>query len=426
MKTRMFKILLFFGSIIISVSFSEKEKTCVLKGEVIGRDSDAILLFKRSQFPKYKAEIPIKDSTFEYSINFIYPETYELVFKEEFKSGSMKTYLFFTEDGEVHFTLHPREDDSKNVITGGILNAAIKNYQLTLREMFWDEIMLYSDSLTTLYEAGTAMSEAWNILQEKLGKTTGQAARKKILDEQNFLRNTGKAYSPQARRYNAIQDSIMKELKLWEFKYIEENTSLLSYHLFMKDIKRTAKSCCWEPVDASLVRISQQSLNRFSSKFKGHPYKDVISNTLEGLSNIHEGGRFIDFNLPSVYGDNVSLAKTIKSNRFVLLDFWSTWCSPCIKTSKELMPIYEKYKESGFAVLGIAQGNGEYESLLSFIEKENYPWLNLIDRDSKAGIWDKYNILSQGGALFLINSSGKIVAVNPSVDEIQKQLAEFL
>ncbi len=88
--------------------------------------------------------------------------------------------LFFAEDDEVHITLYPREDHSKNLIVGGKLNEGLKNYQLILLEKFLDELESYSDSLMILFAEGKEMSEEWNVLQEKLMKTSDQDVRKKI------------------------------------------------------------------------------------------------------------------------------------------------------------------------------------------------------------------------------------------------------
>ncbi len=142
--------------------------------------------------------------------------------------------------------------------------------------------------------------------------------------------------------------------------------------------------------------------------------------------NIHDGGRFVDFNGRDINGQYHSFSKIIKSNKIILLDFWSTWCAPCIETSRNLITVYNEYKRKGFEIVGITQCDSKLNNIEGFIRKEQYPWDNLIDYDGKEGIWDKYNLSNQGGGLFLVNASGKIIAVNPSVDNIKKKLIEEL
>ncbi len=398
----------------------------MLKGEVINRTDDTLLLFKGSMFPIIEAKIPIVYNKFQYSFEFSEPEAYELIFQNEFESGSMNITNFFAEKGEIHFRLNDRGKNDDDNITGHDFNNALNEYELELKRLFWNEIMYYSDILESMSKKDELYSEDWKNLQKRIRTTSDKDSLKLLYNEKNYLKNTKKMFTPQARKYVEIQDSIANAKKLWEFNYVENNTSILSYYMFMRNIKETAKSCCWQPVDNDLIKEAQNYLTRFTSKFPNHPYNQIIKNTLDGLQNIHEGGKFIDFALPNRKGEYIELSKVIKNNKLILLDFWSTWCGPCIKTSREMVPIYHEFKDKGFEVLGITQNYREMEKLLQFMQKENYPWTNVIDVDNKEGIWEKYNLSHSGGATFLIDSSGKIVAVNLTANQIKEKLIEYL
>ncbi len=411
---------------IFLVSCGSKEKQCTISGKITGEKKDTLLLFKASKFPYVEAEIPIIDSGFTHTISFLQPEAYELVFKDEFQRGSMRIITFFSEEGNINFVLKPGGKSNDNKVTGYLLNDELNKYNDLLRTMFWDEVMKYSDTLSIMFKNETALSNEANELFKKLRNTKNDSIRKQLFNEQRYLENTGKDLSPKARSYRQIQDSILNKKKLWEFDYIEKNTTLLSYYNFMENLRTTAKSCCWQPVDIELTNKAQINLDRFAKAFPVHPYNEIVQNTINGLLTIHDGGRFIDFSLPDINGQNISLAKVIKGNKLTLLDFWSTWCGPCLRTSKELIPIYEEYKNKGFEILGIAQIYGKPDSLVKFIQKQKYPWTNVIDRESKNGLWDKYNLSQQAGGVFLINSSGQIIAVNLTADKVKEKLDELL
>ena len=86
----------------------------------------------------------------------------------------------------------------------------------------------------------------------------------------------------------------------------------------------------------------------------------------------------------------------------------------------------KKYKDKGFVILGVAN---EYKNTNAFkkaMEKDKYPWLNLIELENANRIWDKYNISNSGGSTFLVNSKGVVVAVNPSAQELDKLLEGLL
>ena len=58
------------------------------------------------------------------------------------------------------------------------------------------------------------------------------------------------------------------------------------------------------------------------------------------------------------------------------------------------------------------------------IEKDGYPWLNLVDLNKEKQIWYKYGIGRQGGAIFMVNSEGTIIAINPEPEEVISLLEE--
>lgn len=408
------------------VSCTTKEKTCTLKGK-IDNAQDTLLLFKVSKFPIAEAEIPISDSTFFFQFTFSHPEAFELILKEQFKRGSMNINTFFSEDGVINFDLLLKGNVRTNKIEGVELNQELDEYNKNLRKLFWDEIIKYNDSINHYRtESGTYLSEAAIALQSKLRNATSDSIKKQLYNEQRYLKNNGLLYVPEVNRFKEFQDSLLLEKKRWEFNYINENTTILSYYKFLMNIKETAKSCCWQPVDIELTNKAQEYLTRFSKQFQGHPYNTIIQNKIDGLLSVHEGGRFIDFKSKDVTGNEISLSKIIKNNKITVLDFWSIWCAPCLKTSEQLKSIYKEYNSKGFEIIGITQNYGVDVDLESFIDEKNYPWQTIIDEENGIGLWDKYNIANKAGGVFMINASGRIIGVNLTAGMVEELIKENL
>jgi hypothetical protein len=107
------------------------------------------------------------------------------------------------------------------------------------------------------------------------------------------------------------------------------------------------------------------------------------------------------------------------------LTFWAPQFDFTVKSNGKLIPIYNQYKKKGFGIVGITHVYGEPDEVIKVIEKENYPWVNLIDKDNAAGVWEKYNLSYQAGGTLLIDGSGKIVFVNPSINKVKEKLAEL-
>ena len=161
----------------------------------------------------------------------------------------------------------------------------------------------------------------------------------------------------------------------------------------------------------------------YKEKYTDHPYQKEIKDMLGSLE-VKEGASFVDFIAPDLDGYQHRLSDLIKG-KYVLLDLWASWCGPCRSYSKDMIPVYEKYKNRGFTVVGIAREVNNTEAMRRAVEKDGYPWINLVDLNDRVGVWTKYGVLSAGRRL-LIDSTGKILALDPRSEEVEKLLEEHL
>lgn len=94
------------------------------------------------------------------------------------------------------------------------------------------------------------------------------------------------------------------------------------------------------------------------------------------------GDEYIDFTILHLQGKLHTLSDQIKG-KIAFIDFWSIWCGPCRSATVEMIPVYEKYKSQGFVVVAVVQEDKNMESLRRTVDKNNFPWITLIDPDSK-------------------------------------------
>ena len=80
-----------------------------------------------------------------------------------------------------------------------------------------------------------------------------------------------------------------------------------------------------------------------------------------------------DFSLETLQGQTVRLSSL--KGKVVLLDFWATWCPPCVQEVPHFKELYGRYRESGFEILGISMDGGEEAQVRSFIRENDvrYP-----------------------------------------------------
>ena len=93
---------------------------------------------------------------------------------------------------------------------------------------------------------------------------------------------------------------------------------------------------------------------------------------------------------------------------------------------QQLIPIYEKYKDRGFTVIGVAREQNSDIRMREAIRKDGYPWLNLIELNDVQQIWSKYRIPNAAGGTFLVNAQGIILAVKPTAEEVERILQKEL
>ena len=135
------------------------------------------------------------------------------------------------------------------------------------------------------------------------------------------------------------------------------------------------------------------------------------------------GNKFPDFEEKDLDGKSLSVAKY--KGKVVLVDFWATWCGPCVRELPNVLKAYEKHHEKGFEIIGISLDQDK-SKLTTFIESKGMKWPQYFDgkgwQNKLAGVYGVNSI----PATYLLDVEGKIIAKNLRGDDLEQMVAKSL
>jgi thiol-disulfide isomerase/thioredoxin len=149
----------------------------------------------------------------------------------------------------------------------------------------------------------------------------------------------------------------------------------------------------------------------------------MLQSTLDKEINKQIGNSFYDVILKDTANNNVDTKSFRK--KYVLVNFWASWCTPCRALNPELRALYDKYKEKGFEIVGVSLDENK-SSWVKAIKQDNLRWPQLIDENSFSGLLPKYYDIRGIPVKILLNREGKLVGFYSSVTEIEDVLKKGL
>lgn len=162
---------------------------------------------------------------------------------------------------------------------------------------------------------------------------------------------------------------------------------------------------------------------RFNNQKLAVEFAELLKNKqkaeAEKPAGLRTGDTAFEFTLPDINNNPVSLSSF--RGRYVLLNFWASWCPPCRGDNIYLSALYHQYKYSNFTIVGVSLDDSRTD-WLSAIKQDNISWPNLSDlKKWRSSVVILYMIHSIPTS-YLIDPQGKIVGKNIAYDD----LSEFL
>jgi len=369
-------------SVLPALGFSQSF-TYTLKGKV-GHYSSPAKMFLTYSFPGKKAIIDsalIEDGNFIFSGKADRPVNATLILK---KSAAKISLSKISEESQQQLYLEPglievRADSLLNTskIKGGKLNIAYAQY-----------IQAITPAVDGIKKVLTSFSVDHTL--------TSDQATKKI-------------------------DSLMPVYDRSHYTFIAAHpgseVSIYALEAYIANDKNLSEASeLFSKLSAKLQESNRGKAFREVLESKKH---DLYSQKPTNIGNVAP-----EFEQPDVSGNKVSLSQF--KGKYILLDFWASWCKPCRAENPNLVEVYQKYKEKGMEIISVSlDGASQKKAWLKAIQADGLTWLQVADLKA----WQNSAALIYGIKAipenYLIDPAGKIIAKNLRGEELRSTLSKI-
>lgn len=160
-------------------------------------------------------------------------------------------------------------------------------------------------------------------------------------------------------------------------------------------------------------------------EFARLPNPAVRDKAMKSLQMIEAKSKPLELSFTAFDGREVDLSQL--RGRVVLIDFWATWCGPCVAELPNVRAVYEAFHDKGFEVVGVSLDlEHDRGKLTRFLKENNMPWPQYFDgKGWKNDLATRYGI-NGIPAMFLLNQEGKVVSTNARGEKLEKEVRSLL
>jgi thiol-disulfide isomerase/thioredoxin len=210
-------------------------------------------------------------------------------------------------------------------------------------------------------------------------------------------------------------DSLMKTAA-WKSFEAEESAFFKKVESTYSDAVKNNKDSWWGPFMmlntlSYFTPAEKKTFESLSPAAQKSYYGELVSKELYPKS-------FVGLQAPTVDAKSdenakANIIKLASGHKYVLIDFWASWCAPCRKSIPALKQLYKEMSDKGLQIVSISIDKKEADWTKA-IKEEQLPWPSFLDNGDTSAAWNIRTI----PAMFLLDEKGVVVSENMSLEEI--------
>jgi thiol-disulfide isomerase/thioredoxin len=372
----------------------QSKDSCTLTGHISGLPENSVIVITPLSHENVEAlaEVPVVNGEFQYTDTF--PEAKVVLLSVKGSYGAMRVMLNNGDKVEI----------TSDAVASDIEGTDMKSYD------FQKDFKVKGSELTDKYLKLMSSRDTLNTIFEENNKRF--AAIREAFGE--------------ARRNDdrAAMDSL-SATEEFRLSAKADSTFFATVEQSYRNAVLSNKDSLWGPLmmislTSYLTPDQRELFEQLSDEAKNSYYGKMVA------AEIYPGGRpgdkMSDFTHVDANGVQQSLSSICKDSKYVILDFWASWCVPCRREIPNLKAIYAKHSAAKLQIVSVSIDQ-DAAAWRKALEEEALPWINIHD-DAKS-ISSKYHVRAVP-TIYIVDANGCLVAENIRGEELAAKIDELM